>query len=168
MGTIPIAVLLIGGLLAQQAPPSLAAFLVRHTVEVTRADLSQETIRGPVFVDMDSLLIAWESATNGVVPEQLLRELGPGYQAGRKSQVAKCESGPPAESSCSVQGDGLLVVVDSLRKTATGYVAVITTHWTDRRPTAEQSAFGIRSDELVVEQVNGSWQIIDSRIRLRS
>lgn len=122
-----------------------------------------------MFVEIDSLSNAVVEATGeSVVPEQLVRELGPGYRAGRKADVAKCEAGPPAERACAVQGDGLLIVLDSLRKTDTGYVAIITSHWTDRRPTSKFSALGVRSDELIIELVNGSWKITDSRIRLRS
>ena len=131
--------------------------------EDARAATGERGGKGPLLVDVGSFaLLATEAMSASVTERKMGRAFGRDAQAVSYAAAIKC--GPP-HSACEVVDDGVLIRLDSLRRTPTRLVAVVTSVTTIRRPSG-RSAICDRQLLLTFDARGARWTLADRRVVL--
>ena len=117
--------------------PQIVSTARAHAVSSSRPG----SVAGPVLVDAASFAAAGQSLGESVSAQAVLRGAGQGARAVAGNAGVACTTAN-TRRRCQVQDRGVIVSVQSATRTAAGLDVVVTTRWTDRRPSGASAVAG--------------------------
>jgi hypothetical protein len=92
-------------------------------------------ITRPLFVEVGSFAFQGSTATGrNIDSEAVAIATGRRIREASNREAIHCSS-----ERCEIPDDGLFVTLDSLARTSSGFRALVTTIWTDRRPSGRSA-----------------------------
>jgi hypothetical protein len=139
--------------------------VIRAVVSIVRADAvssfstsQPQSLRGPVLLDVQSAIDAYESIVKDLHPGDVMRDVDITVRDVRHDEAVRCEpwGHRPGAKRCWVDGDGQIVWFDSIARSDSGYTVVVSYSVSDRRPSGN-SALTLKKMRLRLVRTTSGW-----------